>query len=173
MSTATDYDVVVVGCGPVGVTMAGLLAGRGMKVAAFDKDLALFPLPRAAHFDQEIMRVFQELGVADDLAPSLIVNVGMDFLSSDRDVLLSMRAADRTRSGWPSSLMFHQPGVEDAMRAGARRLVPRSARAALNLPESTRGDSTRRADGVMHAPPRPGAHTTSPDANRHERAEHP
>ena len=122
MSTATDYDVVVVGCGPVGVTTAGLLAGRGLKVAAFDKDVELFPLPRAAHFDQEIMRVFQELGVADELAPSVIVNAGMDFLSADRDVLLSMRAADRTRSGWPSSLMFHQPGVEDAMRAGARRL---------------------------------------------------
>ncbi len=120
--TTTDLDVAVVGCGPVGVTLAGLLAGRGLRVTAFDRELDLFPLPRAAHFDHEIMRVFQELGVADEIAPSIIVNQGMDFLSARHEVLLAMRAADRTRSGWPSSLMFHQPGVEETMRTGARRL---------------------------------------------------
>jgi 3-(3-hydroxy-phenyl)propionate hydroxylase len=116
-----DCDVAVVGCGPVGVVLAGLLARRGLRVVALDRDVELFPLPRAAHFDQEIMRVFQELGCADDLAPSTIVNPGMDFLSADRQVLMSMRPSERTPSGWPASILFHQPGLEHALRAAAVR----------------------------------------------------
>lgn len=115
----TDCDVAVIGCGPVGVVLAGLLAKRGLRVQAFDRDVDVFPLPRAAHFDHEIMRVFQELGCADAIAPSTIVNKGMDFLTADRQVLLSMRASERTTSGWPASIMFHQPGVEHMLRTTA------------------------------------------------------
>lgn len=118
----TDCDVAIVGCGPVGVVLAGLLAKRGLRVVALDRDVDLFPLPRAAHFDHEIMRVFQELGVADDIAPSTIANPGMDFLTADRRVLMSMRSSDRTPSGWHGSILFHQPGVERTLRAAATSL---------------------------------------------------
>ena len=121
-STFTDCDVAIVGCGPVGVVLAGLLAKRGIRVVALDRDVELFPLPRAAHFDHEIMRVFQELGVADTIAPSTIANPGMDFLTADRQVLLSMRSSDRTPSGWHGSILFHQPGVERTLRAAATEL---------------------------------------------------
>ena len=115
-------DVAIVGCGPVGVVLAGLLARRGVRVVAFDRDVDPFPLPRAAHFDHEIMRVFQELGVADEIAASTIVTPGMDFLTADREVLMSMRGGSRTPSGWPGSILFHQPGVERSLRAAAIRL---------------------------------------------------
>lgn len=117
----TTYDVAVVGCGPVGVTLAGLLARRGLRVVAIDQATGLFPLPRAAHLDHEIMRVLQELGCADEIAPATIVNPGMDFLTASGDVLLSMRAADPSPSGWPASILFHQPGLETHMRAAAVR----------------------------------------------------
>ena len=84
-----------------------------------DRDTDLFPLPRAAHFDHEIMRVVQELGCAEEVAPSLYANAAMDFLSADRQVLMSMRSAERTVSGWPSSNLFHQPGFERTLRAAA------------------------------------------------------
>lgn len=115
----TDCDVAIVGCGPVGVVLAGLLAKRGVRVVALDRDVDLFPLPRAAHFDHEIMRVFQELGVADSIAPSTVTNPGMDFLTADRQVLMSMRSSDRTPSGWHGSILFHQPGVERTLRSAA------------------------------------------------------
>lgn len=122
MPTNTDCHVAIVGCGPVGVVLAGLLAKRGLRVVALDRDVDLFPLPRAAHFDHEIMRVFQELGVADAIAPSTIANPGMDFLTADRQVLMSMRSSDRTPSGWHGSILFHQPGVERTLRAAATDL---------------------------------------------------
>ena len=58
-------QVLIVGLGPVGMTLAGLLADAGVQVLAIDKSTEVYPLPRAGHFDHEIMRVFQQLGVAD------------------------------------------------------------------------------------------------------------
>ena len=118
----TDADLIVVGCGPVGVVLAGLAARRGLRVVALDREVDIFPLPRAAHFDHEIMRVFQELGIADELSTAVVPNIGMDFLSADHEVLMSMRASARTTSGWHSSNLFHQPGLERTLRAAALRL---------------------------------------------------
>ncbi len=110
------------GFGPVGATTAGLLAGRGLDVVVIDRDTEVYPLPRAAHFDQEIMRIVQELGAIDDVQPSTRPLPGMDFLTADRQVLLSMRSGSRTRSGFPASVLFHQPGFDQALRDHAVRL---------------------------------------------------
>lgn len=119
-------DVLVVGFGPVGATMAGLLARRGVDVVVIDREVDVYPLPRAAHFDQEIMRIVQELGALDDVAPSTRPLPGMDFLTADRQVLLSMRSGVRTRSGFPSSVLFHQPGFDRAIRDHAVQLGART-----------------------------------------------
>ena len=117
--TTTDFDVVIVGCGPVGVTLAGLLARGGLRVAAFDREIAPYPLPRAAHLDHEVLRILQELGAADEVMESVAENGGMDFLTGDGQVLLSMRSSARTTSGWPASVMFHQPTFEMSLRRAA------------------------------------------------------
>lgn len=113
---STDVDVLVVGFGPVGVTLSGMLARRGVRVLAVDRDTDIFPLPRAAHLDAEVMRILQDLGCADTVAPSLVANKGMDFVTADRQVLLSMRSVGNAPSGWPVSSFFHQPGLEVPMR---------------------------------------------------------
>jgi 3-(3-hydroxy-phenyl)propionate hydroxylase len=64
-------DVLVVGLGPVGAALAALLGDAGIDVLAIDRSTEVYPLPRAAHFDHEVMRVFQRLGIADALAPHI------------------------------------------------------------------------------------------------------
>ena len=66
---AFDCDVLIVGLGPVGAVLAALLAQEGVTSIAFDKEAEVYPLPRAAHFDHEIMRLFQQLGLADAVLP--------------------------------------------------------------------------------------------------------
>ena len=56
-----DCDVIVVGLGPVGAALAALLVQQDLSVIAIDKDVDVYPMPRAAHFDHEIMRLFQHL----------------------------------------------------------------------------------------------------------------
>jgi 3-(3-hydroxy-phenyl)propionate hydroxylase len=110
------YDVAVVGFGPVGATLSGLLAQRGLRVIVIDKDVDVFPLPRAAHVDHEAMRIWQELGCADELFLSMRENVGMDFLAADGTLLHCMRSPGVVQSGWPASLFFHQPALERTLR---------------------------------------------------------
>jgi 3-(3-hydroxy-phenyl)propionate hydroxylase len=117
----TDADLAIIGFGPVGCTLAALAARRGLRVVVLERDVDLFALPRAAHFDGEIARILHEVGCMDEIAPAVRVNAGMDFLTADRQVLLSMRSAPTSPSGWPASQMFHQPGLERPLRAAAIR----------------------------------------------------
>jgi len=111
------YDVAVVGLGPVGATLANLLAMRGLSVLALDREAAIFSLPRAVHFDGECMRVFQTIGIADDLAPELVVSPGMRFVAADGGLLLDWsRPTALGPHGWHASYRFHQPRLEGLLR---------------------------------------------------------
>ena len=83
-----DCDVLVVGLGPVGAVLTALLADAGVSVVAIDKDVAIYPLPRAAHFDHEIMRVFQKLGVTEDLLRHARPAPGYEFRTADGALLM-------------------------------------------------------------------------------------
>ena len=54
--------------GPTGTTLANLLANRGISVSIFEKRETTYPLPRAVHFDGEVMRVFQSIGLASEIS---------------------------------------------------------------------------------------------------------
>src|SRR3954470_21106803 len=70
------HDVAVVGFGPVGATLAGLLGRRGLRVIVLDRAADIYPLPRAAHIDGTGLRTLQELGCLDDVLPDMIPNPG-------------------------------------------------------------------------------------------------
>jgi 3-(3-hydroxy-phenyl)propionate hydroxylase len=110
------YDLIVIGFGPVGATLTGLAAKHGLSVVAVDRETDLYPLPRAAHCDHEILRILQELGCADEVVAAMQVNEGMDFLTADRELLLRFRSPGVARTGWPASVLFHQPRFEHALR---------------------------------------------------------
>jgi 3-(3-hydroxy-phenyl)propionate hydroxylase len=113
---ALDCDVLVVGLGPVGSVLTGLLAQRGVRVIAIDRDTEAYPLPRAVHFDHEIMRIFQQLGVADRILPHARDLPDYEFRAADGRVLLSLRPPRETPSGWGGGYMFHQPSLEGVLR---------------------------------------------------------
>jgi 3-(3-hydroxy-phenyl)propionate hydroxylase len=112
-----DCDVLVVGLGPVGSVLTALLAQRDIRVIALDKDAAPYPLPRAVHFDHEIMRVFQQLGVAEQMRRCARDLPDYEFRAADGRVLMKLRPPRETPSGWGGGYMFHQPSLEGVLRA--------------------------------------------------------
>jgi choline dehydrogenase-like flavoprotein len=70
--TALDADVIVVGYGPVGQTIAALLGREGHRVAIYERFSEIYALPRAIHFDDEIMRIWQQLGIVDEIGGDLM-----------------------------------------------------------------------------------------------------
>ena len=114
----TDADVLIVGLGPVGAALAGLLADAGLRSIAVERDTDVYPLPRAAHFDHEIMRLFQQLGLADAVLPHTRPAPAYEFRSASGEVLISLPDSSRPApSGWAGGYMFNQPAVETALRA--------------------------------------------------------
>lgn len=118
-----DCEVLIVGYGPVGAVLAGLLGAEGVSTMVVEKERDVYPLPRAAHFDHEIMRVYQQLGVADDVLRHAQSAPGYEFRAADGQLLLSFDGLSRqSASGWATGYMFHQPGVERAVRAKVESL---------------------------------------------------
>ena len=89
------YDVLISGFGPVGQVAANLLGQRGFRVAVFEMATDVYNLPRAAHFDGEVMRVFQSIGLAEAVLPACAEVKGMHFLSRGGETLFGFNAPDR------------------------------------------------------------------------------
>jgi 3-(3-hydroxy-phenyl)propionate hydroxylase len=113
-----DYDVAVVGLGPVGATLANLLALSGLSVLCLDREPTVYGLPRAVQVDGECLRVFQTLGVAAALSPHISPVPGMRFVDSAGRLILDWsRPMEIGPQGWCASYRFHQPELEACLRA--------------------------------------------------------
>ena len=122
MQTADRVDVAIVGCGPVGAMLANLLGLCGVSTCVFDRAAEVYPLPRAIHFDDEVMRVMQTAGLAGALLPGLLVSPGMKFVDAQGRLLMDWsRPAAIGPQGWFPSYRFHQPALERALRTGLAR----------------------------------------------------
>lgn len=111
------YDVIIVGGGPVGVIAAHLLGHRGITTLVLERDVEPYILPRAVHFDHEILRILQSVGLADSLADQMTMPIGSMHFGADRDVIRKFRRIIKTdRQGWGSDYFFYQPDLEKALR---------------------------------------------------------
>lgn len=109
--------IVIIGGGPVGLTLAHLLIARGVAVQIYEKQPKPYPLPRAIHFDGEAMRVFQATGLADQILRHTHVGKGMLFQDMSGKTLVDWsRAQTPGPMGWYESYRFYQPGVEQVLR---------------------------------------------------------
>ena len=119
---AVDADVAIVGYGPTGAVLANLLGQRGWRVALLDREPGLLDLPRAVHFDGEVMRIFDAAGLAGDIAPLARPSSGMQYVNTAGQLMLERKpAASSGDHGWANNYLFHQPDLENALRRGVQR----------------------------------------------------
>lgn len=112
-------DVAIVGFGPTGATLAKLLGLSGHRVVVIERDTEVYQLPRAVHFDHEVMRIFQGMGIGDRVLPHTRAAERCQFWSRDREVLVDVPMSKPTRQGWLSDYMVHQPSLERVLRDAA------------------------------------------------------
>lgn len=151
-NAVTDADVAIVGFGPIGATLASLLGRRGLRVVVIERDLDVFPLPRAAHIDHQSLRLLQELGCLEELLPRMIPNPGVDFVTADRQLLMRVPGDMPSVSGLPSSMYFHQPAFDRVLRRVAASIPEIDVRLGTEMLSLEMRDdgvvvSTRSADG--------------------------
>jgi len=114
------FDVAVIGYGPTGVTAANLLGPTGLRVAVVERDAEVFSRARAISTDEEVMRIWQRVGLADRLARDMLAARPIDLVDVRGRSLFSARPPSRGH-GHPPQQFLYQPAVEEVLRAGAAR----------------------------------------------------
>lgn len=109
------FDVVQVGYGPVGQTHAAILGKLGHSIAVFERHPSLYALPRAGHFDHEIMRIFQSLGCAEEIEEDAFPATKYQWRNAKGEILISFDWDQVGTSGWMSDYFMYQPHMENAL----------------------------------------------------------
>ena len=116
-------DVAIIGFGPAGATLANLLGQTGLSVVVLEKEAAIYPLPRAIHFDGEVMRIFQSIGLRREVEDISRAGLkGMHFVNAEGETLLIRGGTTALGPhGCASNYYFHQPELERVLREGVNR----------------------------------------------------
>lgn len=122
----TDVDVLVVGYGPVGAAIAGLLGVYGVRALVIDKARAIHEAPRAIALDNEALRILQTVGLAEDA----FAKVAIPFVKMHSPRLGQFAQVNTAGSidGHPKLVTFYQPELERALRDHAERQPSVTAR---------------------------------------------
>ncbi len=108
-------DVVVVGAGPTGLTLAGFLTAGGADVVLLDRAAAGAGTSRAAAVHARTLEVLEGLGVTGELIGNGLIAPVFTVRARDR-VLLSVPFGDLP-TAYPYALMIPQSRTEEILQA--------------------------------------------------------
>ncbi|MEM7020189.1 MAG: bifunctional 3-(3-hydroxy-phenyl)propionate/3-hydroxycinnamic acid hydroxylase [Pseudomonadota bacterium] len=116
------YDVVIAGYGPTGAVAANLLGRQGLNVLVVEPSLEIYDIPRAVHFDGEVMRIFQHLDLEGKIYEVAAEGVAIGFTNGKNWPLFYQDLSLIHRHhGWFNGLFFNQPRLEQHLRQGVER----------------------------------------------------
>jgi 3-(3-hydroxy-phenyl)propionate hydroxylase len=113
-------DVLIVGAGPVGLTLANILGLQGIRTLVVDERDSLIDYPRGVGLDDEALRTFQSIGLVEHVLPHTVPNQILRFYDGKRRLLAEMAPPD-ARFGWPKRNGFVQPMVDAELLRGLDR----------------------------------------------------
>jgi len=119
-SSADVFDVLVVGAGPVGLTLANILGLQGVRTLVVEERATLIDYPRGVGLDDEALRTFQSIGLVDRVLPHTVPNQILRFYDAQRRILAEMAPPDAC-FGWPKRNGFVQPLVDAELHGGLAR----------------------------------------------------
>lgn len=132
-----ETDVLIVGDGPVGQTLAILMAQRGWQVTVVDRWPEPYTLSRAVAFDSEAARTLATLGLSEYIATETEPSGRYVWQNADGQILLDIQGSPTGWCHWPDSSSMFQPGLESALSARGARLPTLRVLRGLEAVEAT------------------------------------
>lgn len=113
-------DVAIVGAGPVGLMIANYLGQRGVNVTLVEKLDTLIDYPRAIGLDDESLRTFQAVGLAEKVLPHTTPWHAMRFLTPKGRCFADIQPKT-DEFGWSRRNAFIQPLADRVLFDGLQR----------------------------------------------------
>ena len=116
------YDIAIVGYGPVGAAAASMFGKKGFNTVVIEPKKDIWDIPRAVHFDGQVQRVYQSMGISSEVEKIIDIMTGITFLNhkGNKIVSLNMNNAPRKNS-YHEDVMFDQPKFERILRNHAEK----------------------------------------------------
>ena len=116
----SECDVLIVGAGPVGLTLANTLGLAGVRVLVVEKLDSIIDYPRAIGIDDESLRTLQAAGLAEQVQAHITPDHWMRFYTASGQCFASIEP--RTDEfGWSRRNAFIQPQVDAILYEGLQR----------------------------------------------------
>jgi len=114
------YDVAVIGYGPTGATAANLLGQLGLSVVVIERDPDVYGRARAISTDEEVMRIWQSVGLADRLQQDMLPDRPLAWVDAKGVPFVETTFTPRG-CGHPPQQFLYQPAVDQVLREGVAR----------------------------------------------------
>ncbi|MFG3390687.1 bifunctional 3-(3-hydroxy-phenyl)propionate/3-hydroxycinnamic acid hydroxylase [Streptomyces sp. WAC05458] len=112
MSAQQRLPVLVVGGGPVGLTVANLLAARGIPLVLVERNASTSDEAKAISLDDESLRTLETAGLADKVLEVVVPGTGTRYYDRKGRPLFHARGPQPYRLGFPFKNQFAQPELE-------------------------------------------------------------
>jgi 3-(3-hydroxy-phenyl)propionate hydroxylase len=116
-------DVLIVGAGPTGLTLANVLGRNGIDVVIIDRKQSTVGEPRAVSIDDESLRTMQAVGLADDVMRDVVSGYGVHYMTTPGGRCFGKVEPTASDYGYPRRNAFRQPLFEATLREGLKRFA--------------------------------------------------
>ena len=117
---ALAIQVVVVGAGPTGLTLANILGMHGIATLLVERNDSTVTEPRAVSIDDETLRTMQYIDLVDVVRQRIVPGYGSHYFSASGSCFAKV-LPDTLEYGFPRRSAFRQPILEGQLREGLRR----------------------------------------------------
>jgi 3-(3-hydroxy-phenyl)propionate hydroxylase len=115
-----EIEVLIVGAGPTGLTLANILGMHGIRTLIVERNAATVGEPRAVSIDDESLRTMQYIGLIDTVRGTIVQGYGSHYFSPGGKCFAKV-IPETVEYGYSRRSAFRQPILEAQLREGLKR----------------------------------------------------
>ena len=70
-----DYDIAIIGYGPVGAMAANMFGSSGLNIVVIEPKKEIWNIPRAVALDGQAQRIFQSFGIINNIPVLSLIHI--------------------------------------------------------------------------------------------------